>query len=196
MSDLTSDTEEAKEMQSRRDGNVPRYALGLTIVLLAVPLAGCLGDGGVGLAPASVGEEREETTIPFEGQGSFDLGAGVCTRSGEVAVNACSASNILLEATPAGTVQTADLELVWDAENPLMEELGITLAWACNDDGCETEWASGTSPVGLTVDEIDEQGKLFVLVWTPRPGAQGIHLDYKTSQEVEVTGSFTSLVAT
>lgn len=197
MLDDHTDTEEAKDMEQSRDGNVRRFALGLTIVLLAVPLAGCIGDSGGALDPASSGEEgpREETTIDVDRQTGFGTGAGVCTPAGQVGVNACSGSDLLLEATPDGTVEAADLDLVWEAENPLMEELGMTLAWDCNEgDGCRTEWASGTSPVELTVDGIGEEGKLFVLVWTPSPGTEQVYLDYKTSQEVEVTGTFTSLV--
>ncbi len=181
----------------RHDRNGRRYALGLMIVLLAAPLAGCIGDTGEQLDAASSDEDAslEETTIPFDGEGSFPLGVGVCTVAGEVSVNACSASNVLLERQPAGTVQAVDLEVTWDAGTPLMEELGVTFAWACEDQaGCETEWATGSSPLGLSVEGVEAPGSVYVLVWTPSHGISEAYVDYSTPQDVAVSGTFTSLV--
>lgn len=186
-------------MQPRQDGNVGRYALGLMIVLLAAPLAGCIGDSGQSLDAASSEEEGtlEETTVPFEEQASFDVGAGVCTMAGEITVtNACNGARIVLEETPPGTVQEANLELTWTPESPLMEELGMTLAWGCQDrhSDCRIEWTAGTSPLELDVDEIDDEGELILFVWTRDKGTEQAYLDTSAPQDVEISGTFTSLV--
>lgn len=189
-------------MKRGRDGNGRRYALGLMIVLLAATLAGCIGDTGedpdtLDAADEAADPPLEETTIPYESGGTFALGAGVCTAVGDVSLNACSSGNALvLDTEPAGTVQAAELELSWEAESPLMEELGLTFAWACGDDGCETEWATGSSPVEVTVDGIEEPGTVYVVVWTPDVGVSQAYVDYATPQDVTITGAFTSLVPT
>lgn len=181
-------------MNLRGDVDVRHYALGLLAVLLTASLTGCIGGAGDDVLEATGVDTTERREIGYSATDRFDLGVGACTVAGEVAINACTGNRVLLETRPEGTVQAADLELSWEAENPLMEELGITLAWACGGNSCQTEWASGTSPVELTVDGIDEEGKLYMLVWTPSPGTEEAYLDYATPQDVEVAGTFTSLV--
>ncbi len=187
-------------MNDSDDGAKPTtHALLIGLLLATALLAGCIGTGdetALEANEAPSGDATEQTReVPYSQSGSLETALGVCVAGAGIGTNACQGNIEIHETDPTGVVEKAELTLTWEPLTPLTQELGITLAWGCDDQGdCKTDWASGTSPVELTVDGVDAPGKVYIAVWNGATGTEEAYVTHTTSQDYQIEGTFTSLV--
>jgi hypothetical protein len=190
---------------------------GTTIAIGAVCLALVLGGIAIAIQPTADTDAQttsEPTTVqaddpdesddqasavPVHWEGHLANTACVETIAGECEGVRAGTVDERQEIPVQGNLTDGDLTMTWDAQTPDTRELAITLETRSREDcgdGCFS-WtygiharAEGTSPVTLTVDEIDlEEDATMELVVEPAPGGSDTSTVHAhTSQDFEVHG--------
>lgn len=177
-------------------------ALVLVTVLLAVGTAGCIGDSNPEenvSAAENVPDDRSTANrtvieeVPLEKEASFPLYTIDVDVVG-VTLSLNDQGHEVFEAPIEDTLQAANLTLTWEPVTPVMEELGLALAWGCGDEQCESKRTTGQSPLGLGVDDIRETEEAFVVVFATRDGTGEANARLSHTQGFQVEGTFATAV--
>lgn len=172
-------------------------------LLLVAGLSGCIGNtnseedlqaGSADPNPSAPTPGTSTQEIPFQQEGSFPLYTVDANLVG-VTLNLNDQGHEVFEVPTNNTIQTANLTMTWEAASPVMEELGLAVAWDCGDgSNCQSELTVGASPLDLSVEDVGEDEKAYVLVFAPRHGTGQANVRVSHAQDFQVEGTFTVLV--
>lgn len=143
------------------------------LLAAAVLLGGCVGTTAENLdaeptASSTADDRRVRDQLPVREEGRYGTRVQACSSD----VGGCEPpARLTGERTfvldPPGNVTSLELTMRWEPASPVMEQLRFGVTWGCNTgEGCDgSALTDGTSPLSVSVDDVDVAGELLVWAW-------------------------------